>query len=76
MSLKIYFFIRDHFLFNYVGEKVFEWNRKKNGYTLVLYVDKKCPSKSVYIDASTHGNISRFVNHSCDPNCITEVVCV
>jgi len=27
-----------------------------------------------YIDASHHGNDSRFINHSCDPNCESDVV--
>lgn len=26
------------------------------------------------IDATTHGNFSRFINHSCDPNAITQKV--
>jgi hypothetical protein len=25
----------------------------------------------VYIDAKTHGNLSRFMNHSCQPNCVS-----
>ena len=27
-----------------------------------------------YIDAVHHGNDSRFINHSCDPNCESDVV--
>ena len=27
-----------------------------------------------YVDASRQGNDSRFINHSCDPNCETDVI--
>ena len=27
-----------------------------------------------YLDASRHGNESRFINHSCDPNCESDVM--
>jgi len=27
------------------------------------------------IDATMYGNDSRFINHSCDPNCVVEKVC-
>ncbi len=29
--------------------------------------------KNRYVDASVGGNAARFINHSCDPNCETEV---
>jgi len=29
-----------------------------------------CLSQGWYIDAREHANLSRFINHSCDPNCI------
>lgn len=28
------------------------------------------------IDASAKGNLGRFINHSCDPNCRTEKVSI
>ena len=31
---------------------------------------------SLTIDASRRGNVARFVNHCCDPNCTTETWCV
>ncbi|RHZ12544.1 hypothetical protein DYB31_008627 [Aphanomyces astaci] len=30
-------------------------------------------SPSTYVDAKVYGNNSRFINHSCEPNCIAEV---
>lgn len=29
-------------------------------------------TRTAYIDANKYGNISRFINHSCDPNCHVE----
>ena len=28
------------------------------------------------LDATRRGNLSRYINHSCDPNCETQKVCV
>lgn len=33
-------------------------------------------SKDEIIDAHNKGNLSRFINHSCEPNCETQKVCV
>eukprot|EP01125_Pyxidicula_operculata_P021050 TRINITY_DN796_c0_g1_i4.p1 TRINITY_DN796_c0_g1~~TRINITY_DN796_c0_g1_i4.p1 ORF type:complete len:367 (-),score=53.23 TRINITY_DN796_c0_g1_i4:8-1108(-) len=59
----------------YVGEvmKIDRWfdrldeevDTKKNFYFIAI-------DANVGIDASAKGNIARFINHSCDPNCITE----
>ena len=36
-------------------------------YTLSMTLDS---NKKLYIDVSLKGSLSRFINHSCDPNCI------
>ncbi|KAL9694617.1 hypothetical protein quinque_013902 [Culex quinquefasciatus] len=28
------------------------------------------------IDASNYGNLARFINHSCNPNCYTKVITI
>jgi len=33
-------------------------------------------SSEYFIDASSKGNISRFINHSCDPNAETQKVTI
>lgn len=40
---------------------------KNNNYMVQLKYDE-------IIDATRKGNISRFINHSCDPNCTAEKV--
>lgn len=66
------------FVMEYVGEvldyKTFKSRTKqyaKSGeshfYFMALNADE-------VIDASYKGNISRFINHSCDPNCETQKV--
>lgn len=40
---------------------------KNNNYMVQLKYDE-------IIDATCKGNISRFINHSCDPNCTAEKV--
>lgn len=41
-----------------------EIENDKKGITYILYYDKKHQ-----IDGSVGGNESRYINHSCDPNC-------
>ena len=33
-------------------------------------------NNALAIDARTKGNLSRFINHSCDPNCELQKWCV
>lgn len=60
------------FVIEYVGEVISHdtcMDRldacEKNFYVIAL-------DNGVYVDASKKGNIARFMNHSCDPNCRTE----
>lgn len=66
------------FVDEYVGEvinhdEMFKRMRKKlyrnNNYMVRLKHDE-------IIDATRKGNITRFINHSCEPNCVAEKVCL
>lgn len=45
----------------------YEDNKQSHFYFMALNSDE-------IIDATDKGNISRFINHSCDPNCETQKV--
>lgn len=64
------------FVIEFVGEIInkpeFDWrfkqsveNEAKNLYFMSL-------EGGLYIDPTVHGNEARFMNHSCQPNCITK----
>ena len=66
------------FLLEYVGEvldyneflrrsKQYAKGNNEHYYFMALNADE-------VIDATFKGNISRFINHSCDPNCETQKV--
>jgi len=64
------------FIMEYIGEVI---NRKQFIKRADKYAKRQVKhfyfmelSKEKYIDAATMGNISRFLNHSCDPNCETQ----
>lgn len=70
----------DTFVIEYVGELIDqnELNRRMDGklknkekdfYFLTVESD-------LFVDAEPAGNLARFINHSCDPNCITRKVTV
>nr|SZF06518.1 histone-lysine N-methyltransferase NSD2 isoform X1 [Psoroptes ovis] len=64
---------KDRFVIEYVGEIIdekecrrrLETQTNKNVYFLTL-------DRYNIIDAGPKGNLARFMNHSCDPNCITQ----
>lgn len=59
-------------LIEYVGERISSaeadrrdaWERRTRHHTFLFIVNER-----TVIDARYGGNISRFINHSCDPNC-------
>lgn len=70
----------DTFIIEYVGELIDsnEFNRRmddkiqkkeKDFYFLTIESD-------LYVDAEPAGNLARFINHSCEPNCVTRKVLV
>lgn len=60
------------FLIEYVGEIVSSAEfrmRSQNDYEQNLHNYGMTLGQKMVIDATKQGNISRFINHSCDPNC-------
>jgi hypothetical protein len=63
---------KDQFLIEYVGEVIREQERARReargeeSYVMSL-------KGGLFVDAFKKGNISRFINHSCEPNCIAQV---
>lgn len=67
---------KDTFLIEYVGEVIvadefqLRFNRtiqqkEKNFYFLTM-------GNGLYLDAGNKGNLARFINHSCEPNCVPQ----
>lgn len=60
----------------YVGERLttaeidrrYAEDAREDGHTFLFHV-----GDDLYIDASRGGNDARFINHSCEPNCESEV---
>ena len=70
------FIPKDTFLMEYVGEvldpKQFRKRAKQYAREEVQHFYFMALSKDFYVDATSKGNISRFINHSCDPNAETQ----
>jgi SET domain-containing protein len=69
MGLKAeHYILAGELVTEYVGEVIdeAEMNRRSDSVYIMELDDH------VYIDARRKGNLSRFINHSCDPNCVAE----
>jgi SET domain-containing protein len=68
------------FVAEYVGELITEAEKKRRLEVMIEMQEKNfyfmSLSNNIYIDAFPAGNKSRFMNHSCDPNCITKTISV
>ncbi len=52
------------------GTFIMEYRGKRSSKEIAgLYVLEVCEAK-IWIDGAVGGNDSRFINHSCDPNCV------
>ncbi|KAF4370390.1 hypothetical protein F8388_016127 [Cannabis sativa] len=67
---------KDEFVIEYIGEVIDDalceqrlWNMKDKGVHNFYMCEIR---KDFTIDATFKGNLSRFLNHSCNPNCILE----
>lgn len=59
------------FILEYVGELIGQReanSRAETSYLFDLNMDRRDDKSFYTIDAFTYGNLSRFVNHSCEPN--------
>lgn len=71
---------QDTFLIEYLGERISraESDRREGAYSRIPLLKNGCylfgVDEETVIDATRIGNIARFVNHSCEPNCITRKV--
>jgi len=68
---------RNQFIIEYIGEVITDKqvqkrlkDQLKSSNELLLYSMEISPL--YYVDAAYYGNQSRFVNHSCEPNCVVE----
>jgi histone-lysine N-methyltransferase SETD2 len=53
----------------YIGRDEFAARKKDQNRESKFYTAKLGTGKDLFVDASEYGNNSRFINHSCIPNC-------
>src|SRR5579883_1983254 len=74
----IWFYFRNTFLIEYIGEVIGLREFKKRSEKYAEQNNEHFYFMSLmndlFIDATKKGNISRYFNHSCDPNCETQKV--
>ena len=70
-------------IIEYVGEKITKAEADKRGPLLIEYARKHHQKGAVYlfdlnkkydIDGHVHYNTAKYINHSCDPNCETDII--
>lgn len=61
-------FVRSDFIIEYLGEVISdeEANRRGGKYLFTL-------NRRMVIDGKDRGNLARYINHSCRPNCYAEI---
>ena len=69
-------FDRGQFIIEYVGEvlEYVEFRARTKRYSKVDHFYFMALNGNEILDAAKKGNASRFINHSCDPNCETQKV--
>lgn len=73
----LYILFSGAFIDEYVGE-VIDQNEMIKRMKKKLYLNNNYMVQLKHdevIDATRKGNITRFINHSCEPNCTAEKVC-
>ncbi|MDB5188200.1 MAG: nuclear protein [Candidatus Kaiserbacteria bacterium] len=61
-------FKKGDFVIEYTGDKIPTPQANKLSTRYLFEIDEKWT-----IDGSKRGNLARYINHSCDPNCETEI---
>ncbi len=62
-------FGRGAFVIEYTGERISNAEADRRGGRYLFEVDERWT-----IDGRGRGNLARYINHSCRPNCVAEVV--